>query len=167
MNRVKAEWLTIGTGDIIPPTRKRGEEVDRDALTGEDGGMPDDSTSPTAVAITSFAYGRGIPEDAEVVFDMRFLTDPARRMKDMTATGKDDVVRDIIEAQADFQPFFDHVTGLISIMLPRYGAQEKERMHIAVGCIGGHHRSVYLAEKLAAWLDGQGVTVAVTHRELD
>ena len=40
MNRVKAEWLTIGTGDIIPPTRKRGEEVDRDALTGEDGGMP-------------------------------------------------------------------------------------------------------------------------------
>jgi len=66
-----------------------------------------------------------------------------------------------------FSPFFDGLTGLLTPLLPRYAAEGKSYLTIAVGCTGGRHRSVFTAERLAAWLETQGLDVHIHHRELE
>lgn len=118
------------------------------------------------IAVISFAYPRGLPREADLVLDLRFLTNPHYDPVLRPQTGKDPAVAACIEADADFVPFWARMTGLLDLLLPRYVAEGKKYLSIALGCTGGRHRSVLVAERLAAHLTTQGWRVDVIHREL-
>ena len=119
------------------------------------------------VFVTSFAYRQGLPRDADLVFDVRFLRNPHWDVELRPSTGLDPRVGAYIEADPECAPFVERLTGFIAPLLPRFRMEGKSYLTIAVGCTGGKHRSVYVAERLAAWLKEQGVDVGVSHRGLD
>jgi UPF0042 nucleotide-binding protein len=118
------------------------------------------------VAIISFAYPRGLPREADLVFDMRFLRNPHYDPVLRPMTGKDAPVAAFVETDPDFAPLWGRMTGLLDLLLPRYVAEGKKYLTVAIGCTGGRHRSVLVAERLAAHLTGAGWRVDVIHREL-
>ncbi len=120
-----------------------------------------------AVFVISFSYRRGLPREADLVFDVRFLANPHYDPKLRPLTGLDRPVAEHVAGEVGFAPFFDTLTGLLRPLLPRYAGEGKSYLTIAVGCTGGRHRSVVVAEKLAAWLNGQNQRVHVHHRDLD
>lgn len=119
------------------------------------------------VFVTSFSYRRGLPREADLVFDARFLRNPHYDRDLRPFTGRDAAVVDYIAADDAFSGFFDRLTGLLEPLLPRYAAEGKTYLTIAVGCTGGRHRSVMVAERLAHWLRRQGQRVDLRHRELE
>lgn len=118
------------------------------------------------VQVISFAYGNGVPRDADLVFDARFLRNPHYDPDLQPLTGRDPSVGAYIESDADFAAFFERLTDLLALLLPRFQAEGKSYLTIAIGCTGGRHRSVFVTEKLGAWLGGQALRVDVRHREL-
>ena len=124
-------------------------------------------TPAMAVIVMSFAYGQGVPRAADLVFDVRFLRNPHYVDNLRDKTGEDPEVGAYIEADADYAGFFERLTGFIAPLLPRYRAEGKSYLTIAIGCTGGRHRSVYIAEKLGAWVAASGHRAAIRHRELE
>jgi UPF0042 nucleotide-binding protein len=122
--------------------------------------------APMAVFVVSFAYRSGLPREADLVFDMRFLDNPHYDPALRPLSGLDVPVAERIARDPGFQPFFDGLTGVLAPLLPRYVNEGKSYLTIAVGCTGGRHRSVFVAEKLAAWLGKLGYPVTLTHRDL-
>lgn len=120
-----------------------------------------------SIFVTSFAFRRGLPRQADLVFDVRFLANPHYDPALQPLTGQNPRVAAFIEADPDFTRFFDGLCALLEPLLPRYAAEGKSYLTIAVGCTGGRHRSVLVAEKLAEWLDKRGVPIHLSHRELD
>lgn len=118
------------------------------------------------VFVTSFAYRNGIPRDADLIFDVRFLDNPYYIDELRTLNGCDPAVAAHIQRDADFAPFFARLWRLLRPLLPRYQIRGKTYLTIAIGCTGGRHRSVYVAEQLAARLRQAGWRVEVAHREL-
>lgn len=119
------------------------------------------------VFVTSFAYRNGLPREADLVFDARFLRNPHYDPVLRPYTGRDRQVADYVAGDADFGRFFDHLTTLLAPLLPRFAAEGKSYLTVAVGCTGGRHRSVVVAEKLAQWLRDRGLPVDLRHRELE
>ncbi|HMB75162.1 MAG TPA: RNase adapter RapZ [Kiloniellaceae bacterium] len=117
--------------------------------------------------VTSFSYREGIPREADLVFDVRFLKNPHYDADLRPLSGQDQAVVDFIAADPAFQPFVEGLTSLLAPLLPLYEAQGKSYLKIAVGCTGGRHRSVALAERLAAWLRGQERMVTLYHRDME
>jgi UPF0042 nucleotide-binding protein len=126
-----------------------------------------DAPAGVAVFVRSFAYRRGLPSDADLVFDVRFLDNPHYDPALRPLTGLDAAVGRRIDADRDFAGFFQRLTDLLRPLLPRYANEGKTYLTIAIGCTGGRHRSVYVAERLAEWLRREGQRVAVGHRDLD
>lgn len=118
------------------------------------------------LTILSFAFGQGVPRQADLVFDVRFLRNPHYDDELRPLTGREAAVGAYIEADPDFAGFFERLVGLLAPLLPRYRDEGKSYLTIAVGCTGGRHRSVYTAERLAARLREAGWRAAVRHREL-
>lgn len=125
------------------------------------------ATPGLSVFVTSFSYRLGLPRNADLVFDVRFLRNPhyQRDLRDLSGRDKD--VGAFISADEDFEVFFDNLTRLLEPLLPRYVEEGKNYLTIAVGCTGGRHRSVFVAEKLNAWLEGKGAPLQLSHRDLD
>ena len=120
------------------------------------------------VSVMSFSYREGLPREADLVFDVRFLCNPYYDPTLRSLTGKDRSVGDYIEQDADFISFFKQLTAFLSLLLPRFIQEGKSRLTIAIGCTGGKHRSVYVAEQLYKWLLSQKTCIVIlTHRELD
>ena len=119
-----------------------------------------------SVVLTSFSFKTGIPRDADIVFDVRFLKNPHYDPALQHLTGLDASVGNLIESDRDFASFYAHLTGLILPLLPRYLEEGKNYLTIAIGCTGGQHRSVYLVEKLGAFLCEHGYNVTLRHRNL-
>lgn len=119
------------------------------------------------VFVTSFSFRMGLPREADLVFDVRFLTNPHYDPELRPLTGLDPRVAARVEGDPDFAEFFRHLTDLLQPLLPRYNQEGKSYLTIAVGCTGGKHRSVFVAERLAAWLGGLGLKVGISHRELE
>lgn len=119
------------------------------------------------VFVTSFSYKKGLPREADLVFDARFLNNPHYDPDLRPLTGRDPAVAGYVERDPGFQPFFQSLTGLLEPLLPRFAAEGKSYLTIAIGCTGGRHRSVMLAERLAAWLRAKDSRVELRHRELD
>lgn len=132
-----------------------------------DGHFGLDDKPALSVFITSFAFRRGVPREADLVFDVRFLANPHYDPALRPLTGRDAVVADFITRDRDFAEFFDNLCRLLAPLLPRYAAEGKSYLTIAVGCTGGRHRSVFVAEKLAKWLEDRGTGIRLSHRELD
>jgi UPF0042 nucleotide-binding protein len=118
------------------------------------------------VFVTSFSYRQGLPREADLVFDARFLANPHYLPDLRPQSGKDQPVAEFIAKDPDFFAFFDSLVRLLQPLLPRYEAEGKSYLTIAVGCTGGRHRSVFVAEKLSAWLAAQGRPVELRHRDL-
>ena len=123
-------------------------------------------TPGLAVAVTSFAYPKGLPREADLVFDLRFLRNPHYDPALRPLTGQDPAIAAFIEADPDFPAFWQRMTALLDPLLPRYAAEGKKYLTLALGCTGGRHRSVLMAERLAAHLARQGWRVELRHREL-
>jgi UPF0042 nucleotide-binding protein len=120
------------------------------------------------VYINTFGFKYGIPQDAELIFDMRFMTNPFYDESLRPLTGKDKPVRDFIFNLDHARSFFEKWADLIADMLPLYQAQGKTRLTIAVGCTGGKHRSVCMGEELAQYLKQHcpAFNIVITHREM-
>jgi UPF0042 nucleotide-binding protein len=118
------------------------------------------------VQVVSFAYRNGLPRDADLVFDVRFLANPHYQPDLRPLSGRDAPVAVFIERDSGCASFIDGLTAMLSALLPRYEGEGKSYLTIAVGCTGGRHRSVYVAERLAAWLRGHGRRTGVLHRDL-
>jgi len=123
--------------------------------------------APLLLFVTSFSYRRGLPREADLVFDVRFLDNPHYVPELRPHSGRDSDVAGFIAADPGFNPFFSGLTALLRPLLPRYTAEGKSYLTIAIGCTGGRHRSVYVAERLAAWLREQGQQVDLRHRDLE
>ncbi|UYN98008.1 MAG: RNase adapter RapZ [Enhydrobacter sp.] len=121
----------------------------------------------TRIAVTSFSFRRGLPREADLVFDVRFLKNPHYVPPLKPMTGADPEVVAFIESDPDYRPFLDGLRGLLTPLLPRFDTEGKSYLTIAVGCTGGRHRSVAVAEALAAWLRAAGRSVTLTHRDVD
>jgi UPF0042 nucleotide-binding protein len=122
--------------------------------------------SAPALSIVSFAYRSGLPREADIVLDVRFLRNPHYVETLRPRTGQDGAVQAYVRADPDLGPFLDRLEALLVPLLPRYTAEGKSYLTIAVGCTGGRHRSVLVAEELAARLRAHGGAVHVVHREL-
>src|SRR5262249_12353295 len=118
------------------------------------------------VFVTSFAYRHGIPRDADLIFDVRFLDNPHYVPELSGLTGRDAPVAAHIVPDPDFLPFLSGLWRWLQPLLPRYEKEGKTYLTIGIGCTGGRHRSVYIAERLAAQLRAAGLPVELTHRDL-
>lgn len=118
------------------------------------------------IFITSFAFRQGIPREADLLFDVRFLDNPHWDSQLRPLTGQDEAVGKSISADAGYADFFDNLTRLLLPLLPRYRQEGKTYLTIAIGCTGGRHRSVFVAEQLFNWLDSRHWSVALNHRDL-
>lgn len=156
----EAADFVLDTTDLSPTAlrqwieRQFGADADRSPQAG------------LSVALVSFGYPAGLPREAELVFDARFLRNPHYVPALRPHTGREAEVADYVAADPDFPAFFQGIVSLLDLVLPRFVLEGKKYATIAVGCTGGRHRSVTLIEKLAAYLTGRGWRVTVTHREL-
>ncbi len=125
------------------------------------------------LAIMSFAFPAGLPREADMVFDARFLRNPHYDPILRPRTGLDSAVGAYVEADPDFARFFLGIKSLLTLVVPRFVQEGKKYATIAVGCTGGRHRSVHIAERLARELTVnrivgmEAVQVTVSHRELE
>ena len=120
---------------------------------------------PLTLTILSFGFARGLPRDADLVFDMRFLANPHWDAGLRPLTGDDPAVQAYVAADPAFAPAFERIFDLLLLLLPRYGAEGKSYLTVAFGCTGGRHRSVFVAQAMAARLAAAGWPGSVVHRD--
>ncbi|MEO8459108.1 MAG: RNase adapter RapZ [Dokdonella sp.] len=125
------------------------------------------SAGSMTLLFESFAYKRGVPADADFVFDARCLPNPHWNPALRPLSGKDAPVRQWLDAQADVGRFRDDVAGFLDQWLPRFEADGRGYVTICMGCTGGRHRSVYLAEHLAEHFRARYGQVLTYHREME
>lgn len=135
-------------------------------VAASQGAEGDSSALPLTLTISSFGFARGMPPLADLVFDMRFVSNPHWVGELRPLTGQDAPVGEFIEQDAAFAEAFARIRDLLLLLLPRYQAQGKPYVHVAFGCTGGRHRSVYTAEQMAQHLRAAGFSPTVRHRNL-
>jgi UPF0042 nucleotide-binding protein len=119
------------------------------------------------VSVISFGYKYGTPRDADVVIDVRFLPNPHWVDELRPLPGTDDRVRTYVKGQQTYREFMRRLRALLGFMVPGFVAEGKAYLAVAVGCTGGQHRSVVVADELAAFFRDKGLPVSVDHRDLD
>ena len=119
-----------------------------------------------AITVTSFSYRMGVPREADLVFDVRFLSNPHYVAALQPLDGETMEVARFIERDPSLDGFMNALSALVTPLLPSYEREGKSYLTIAVGCTGGRHRSVYVAKKLAEALRDSGRPVALIHRDL-
>jgi RNase adapter protein RapZ len=130
--------------------------------------FPDeDSASAMQTTVMSFGYKHGLPLDADLVLDCRFLPNPHWIDDLRPLSGLDGPVKDFVMGQAPTTAFLARLEDLLAQLLPAYVAEGKAYLTIALGCTGGRHRSVVLAEEVAAVLRRHGFSPSILHRDVD
>ena len=119
-----------------------------------------------SVLIESFGFKHGIPTDADFVFDLRSLPNPYWTLKLRGLTGRDQEVRDFLDRQETFADMFDDISDFLARWVPHYKEANRAYMTVAIGCTGGQHRSVYMAEKIAGKLREIHEPVLTRHNAL-
>jgi len=122
---------------------------------------------PLAIAVESFSYKRGMPPGMDLVFDCRFLRNPHWSPDLREKTGMDRAVTAYIDEDPLFADYFDRINGMLGMMLPAVQKEGRAHITIGVGCTGGKHRSVAMAEKLGKTLAQNDWQVSIRHRELE
>jgi UPF0042 nucleotide-binding protein len=159
---------------LLAPLRDRADQViDTSGLAIGDlrrllqaGAGPSESAK-LAVFVVSFAYRNGLPRDADLVFDVRFLRNPHYVPELKPRTGRDPEVRGYVEADPAFAPWFERLTQWLRPLLPRFEEEGNSYLTIGIGCTGGRHRSVTVAERLAAWFAAEGRRAELRHRDIE
>jgi UPF0042 nucleotide-binding protein len=125
-----------------------------------------DGLGEPTLSVMSFGYARGLPRNADLVFDMRFLRNPHWDEKLRPGTGLDADVAAYVAADPAYDDAMKQIEDLLLLLLPRYRAEGKSYVTIAFGCTGGRHRSVHVTERVAKRLRDAGFSPTVTHRDL-
>lgn len=125
-----------------------------------------DPRQAMVITVMSFAYRHGLPREADLVLDARFLDNPHYQPELRALDGRDPRIGAFISRDADFARFFDDLTRLLTPLLPRFYREGKSYLTLAIGCTGGRHRSVFLVEELARWLGASGHQINIQHRDL-
>jgi len=149
--------------DVVVDTSELNVHQLRDRLVGLFGR---DEESGLQTSVVSFGYKHGLPLDVDLVFDCRFLPNPHWVDELRPLTGLDAPVRNYVMAQPEAPEFLAKLDELMAILLPAYVKEGKSYLSIAVGCTGGTHRSVLMAEELAKLLGQRGFSPTVKHRDL-
>ena len=152
--------------DLVIDTSDRSVHELRRAIESAFTGSGSELRPELRATVVSFGYKYGLPVDADLVVDVRFLPNPhwIPELRDMT--GRDPGVRDYVLGQEGAEEFLDRYTELLKIIGAGYTRESKRYLTLAVGCTGGKHRSVTMAEQLAERLTGLGIQTTVTHRDL-
>jgi UPF0042 nucleotide-binding protein len=119
------------------------------------------------VSVVSFGFKHGIPLDVDTMFDVRFIPNPYYDEALRPLTGRDEAVRRFVLDQTATQDFLGRVEGLFESLIPAYRNEGKSYLTIAIGCTGGQHRSVAIAEALSLRLANRGVAARVAHRDIE
>lgn len=151
--------LVLDTGELnVHELRDHIIELVEDAQPG----------SAMETTVVSFGFKHGLPLDVDLVFDCRFLPNPHWIPELRPMTGLDDKVREYVMAAPEAPQLLDRLESLFELLLPAYAREGKSYLSVAIGCTGGHHRSVAIAEHLAArYRDREELAVAVAHRDID
>ena len=161
--RARVAFLKKGSDFIIDTsmllTKELRQELEKIFLKEE-------SFKNMFVTVMSFGFKYGIPEDADLVFDVRFLPNPYYVAELRPLTGLDAGVRDYALSSPQSQEFLKKLTDFVTYLLPRYLEEGKAALVIAVGCTGGHHRSVAVAHALAETIRGLNYPVTESHRDM-
>ena len=159
---------------LLEPLRRAADIViDTSLLTAHDlrrllrARFSSDPQQGMSIFVTSFSFRLGLPREADLVFDMRFLSNPHYIEALRPLTGRDEAVGAYVAEDPAFAPFLESIGGLLRMLLPRYAQEGRAYLTVAVGCTGGRHRSVFTAEELARLLRERGWRATLTHRDLE
>jgi RNase adaptor protein for sRNA GlmZ degradation len=172
-DRPVMDGIKLERGLVTPLRRRADVSIDTSSLRSGDlkrllaASFALDAQAGLKLFVTSFSFRDGLPREADLVFDVRFLRNPYYDSALRPLTGLDPAVGNFIATDPCWGSFFDSLTGLLRVLLPRYDGEGKSYLTIAIGCTGGRHRSVYTAEQLAAWLRDGGRAVSLLHRDVD
>lgn len=147
---------------VIDTTETLSNELQQQIRARFGGTRPEEPT----ITVMSFGYSRGVPRNADLVFDMRFLRNPHWDLALRPKTGLDEAVGTHIAKDPAYDQALRQIESLLLLLLPRYAQEGKSYLTIAFGCTGGRHRSVHVAERVAARLRYAGFSLTVTHRDL-
>ncbi|WP_375270453.1 RNase adapter RapZ [Sphingomonas sp.] len=125
-----------------------------------------DDLAETTLTIESFGFSRGVPAEADLMFDMRFLRNPHWEPALRPRTGRDPAVAAYVAADPSYEEAVSRIEELLLLLLPRYRAEGKPYVTVAFGCTGGKHRSVHVTERVAARLREAGFSPTILHRDL-
>ncbi len=131
-----------------------------------EGFQDDTSNQDLKISVTSFGFKNGTPRDADIVFDVRFLPNPHWREELRASTGQSPMVRNYVLSFEDAQVFLNKIKDMVEFLLPRFISEGKSYVGIAIGCTGGKHRSVVMAEEITKWLKGENNDAVVLHRDM-
>ena len=127
----------------------------------------ENSETNLALLFQSFGYKNGIPVEADIVYDVRCLPNPYWDTALRSLTGLDKGVMNFLAEQPEAEDMYEDIRSYVEKWLPKFESNNRSYMTVGVGCTGGQHRSVYLAEKLGRYFSGNISNVQVRHRELD
>jgi UPF0042 nucleotide-binding protein len=151
-----------GTADLHLDTTHTNDHQLRDQIRARLEG----TVAGMSVQMMSFGFKHGIPRDVDFVFDVRCLPNPYWQTDLRPLTGRDGPVAEFLEASPGVEQMFDDLSRFFDRWIPAFEADARSYLTIAVGCTGGQHRSVYMAERLGKHLARQGVSTLLRHREL-
>ena len=159
--------------ELLAPLRRWAENViDTTGLTSNDLRLEirtrfgERLTSAPTLSVMSFGFARGLPRNADLVFDMRFLRNPHWDDALRPMSGLDQPVADYVAADPAYEDAVSRIEDLLLLLLPRYEAEGKAYVTIAFGCTGGRHRSVHVSEHVGQRLRSAGFSPTVSHRDL-
>ena len=162
MERILMAPLRQWAETVIDTTKLSAHDLQNEIRTR----FASEASPHTTVTITSFGFSRGVPHNADLMFDMRFLRNPHWNDLLRPLTGLDQAVCDYVEADPAYAEAVAKIRDLLLYLLPLYDAQGKAYVNIAFGCTGGRHRSVHVAEQFGKWLREAGFSPTVAHRNL-
>jgi len=128
---------------------------------------PQEARGSLTVSLVSFGFKHGVPYDADLVFDVRFLPNPHFVDRLRALDGRDPAVEEFVMSFSESRELLSRLEGLLKFLLPLYEREGKAYLTVAIGCTGGRHRSVMLVEALRSFLTGLGLSPIVRHRDLD
>ena len=129
-------------------------------------GTLSDEEPPIRAEVLSFGFKRGLPRQADLVADVRFLPNPFYIDSLCRHSGLDEDVRSFVMDHPTTREFMQRYTEMLDFLIPHYREEGKRRLVIAIGCTGGAHRSVAIAEAIGAWLKEKGLPTEISHRDL-
>ena len=163
--RVERELLEpfAAAADLRMDTTRTNLHQLREQVRGRLGG---DAESGMMVLFESFGFKHGQPNDADFVFDLRCLPNPHWQEELRALTGRDAGVIEFLRAEPEVERMFADISTFLTAWIPRFAAENRSYLTVALGCTGGQHRSVYMAERLRRHFDGGAQLIQVRHREL-
>lgn len=153
--RASADLVVDTSGMNTAQLKKRIQSLARDPA----------DVNAMRITLLTFGFKNGAPKDADLMFDMRFLPNPHYDARLQPRDGRDEEVRKFVLDNEPAQAFLFRLTDLLSFLIPLYAAEPKSYLTIALGCTGGRHRSVAVAEELSRYLGARGHEVTVKHRD--